>query len=242
MKMYIRKSLFILVTSFLFGQVYIAQAAVVTLSGKPGTIDNTMYSLSSETAQNSGLGDPNRAGKNNASNYFRLLIQFDLSTIPANATINSVSLQMVITNVPGSAFVTSQSLYRLTNTWSEGTGVGNGSGGQVVPGGSSWTFTYYPTTTWNSAGGDFVATASATTTVSTVLNSTTVWTGSGLVSDVQGWVNSTFANDGWILIGDEGTPQSVRGYASAEDATNPPVLTIDYTPLTPVTLSDFYAK
>lgn len=240
MKPYQRKSLVVLATLILIGLSCMAHATVVSLSGKSVCIDNTMYST--KTADNSGLGNPNRAGRNNMSNNFRLLIQYDLSTIPANATINSVSLQMTVTNVPIGATLTSQSLYRLTNTWSEGTGVGSGSGGQVVPGGSSWVFTYYPTTTWNSAGGDFIATASATTTIGTVNPSTTIWTGSGLVADVQGWVNDSTTNHGWILIGDETTSQSIRGYASAEDGTSPPVLIVNYTPATPVELSEFYME
>ncbi len=207
---------------------YEARGNTIVLSGKPLTIDANIYS--DHTADNSGAGDPNRAGENNMNTARRLLIRFDLSTVPSLVSIDSVALQMVVTNVPSGGTTVTHALFRLTNSWSEGTGIGTGSGGQIVNGGVTWSYRQYPILAWNSAGGDFVSSTSASTIVSTVVGSTTVWTGPGMTADVQGWVNGSLSNDGWIILGDETIPQTIRGYASSEDTSTPPVLTVYYTP------------
>ena len=38
----------------------------------------------------------------------------------------------------------------------------------------------------------------------------------GMVADVQGWLDQPGANFGWILIGDETGPQTVKNFASRE--------------------------
>ena len=60
-----------------------------------------------------------------------------------------------------------------------------------------------------------------------------------MVVDVQSWLDSG-SNFGWILVGDEGTDGSAKGFSSREDGTaaNRPQLTIDFTTV-PVELFKF---
>src|SRR5262249_30980983 len=79
-------------------------------------------------------------------------------------------------------------------------------------------------------GGDFSATASATTSVAAA--GSYQWTGAGLVADVQQWVNTASSNFGWILTGNESTTSTVKQFDTKENTTaaNRPVLTVDFSP------------
>jgi hypothetical protein len=52
---------------------------------------------------------------------------------------------------------------------------------------------------------------------------------SALIADVQGWVNDSSSNFGWLLVSEgEGTPETARRFATREDPINTPVLTVTY--------------
>src|SRR5205085_220999 len=85
---------------------------------------------------------------------------------------------------------------------------------------------------WNTPGGDFSNTVSASTTVTTV-NTTYDWSSNGLVADVQGWVNNPATNLGWIIRGNEVTAGKTQRFNSKQNASNSPVLTVTYVVPTP---------
>jgi hypothetical protein len=91
--------------------------------------------------------------------------------------------------------------------------------------------TFYPGSLWSNPGGDVAAAASDSLTVTGPGDY--VWNSAGLASDVHGWTSQTFANYGWMLIGDETTTKTARAFSSREGAT-PPRLVIHYSAATPV--------
>ncbi|MCL4211824.1 MAG: hypothetical protein KJZ68_14310, partial [Phycisphaerales bacterium] len=55
---------------------------------------------------------------------------------------------------------------------------------------------------------------------------------SGMVGDVQGWLDNPAANFGWVLIGNEAVSVTAKRFDSRENPVpeNRPVLIVDYTP------------
>ena len=104
---------------------------------------------------------------------------FDLSSIPSGATIISATLRMN-KNLGEAQDV---GAHRITTAWTEGTQC-DGSG---TP---NWS------TPWTNVGGDYVATAEATTSI-TATNGIYTW---DLTSLTQDWVDGTFSNYGVQLV------------------------------------------
>src|SRR5262249_31170847 len=101
----------------------------------------------------------------------------------------------------------------------------------------------YNTASWTNAGGDFVSTVSASTSVGGV-GSYTWGSTDQMVTDVQGWLDTPSSNFGWIVLGNETTASSAKRFDSRENSTaaNRPTLTIDYTSTqtaSTLALSDF---
>ncbi len=205
--------------------------------------DNTLYE-SATGATSNGAGDFFFVGRTNqASDSIRRgLIAFNFGSIPAGATINSVSLKLNMSKTPGGS--TTVALHRLTADWGEGTSNANaneGGGASSTTNDATWIHRFFSSSNWARAGGDFAATASATQSVggfgSYTWNST-----AQLVADVQGWVNTSSTNFGWVILGDESTGQTAKRFDSKENGTaaNRPELTVDYTEgssFTPISIS-----
>ncbi len=124
--------------------------------------------------------------------------------------------------------------------WGEGTSNaalagrgGEGIGIQATTGDVSWFYTFFPTQKWTTPGGDFVAIASASTSVNGV--GSYPWTGAGLTADVQQWLNSPVTNFGWIVTGNEASGDTSKEFDTKENttATARPVLTVNFTPPSP---------
>lgn len=96
----------------------------------------------------------------------------------------------------------------------------------------TWFYTSFSTQKWTTPGGDFVATASASTSVNGV--GSYKWTGTGLIADVQQWLSDPTANFGWILTGNETAGDTSKEFDTKETRTASarPTLTIDFTPPT----------
>src|SRR5439155_21950009 len=77
------------------------------------------------------------------------------------------------------------------------------------------------------AGGDFSPTISATTPVNAV-NTTYIWSGSGLIADVQGWVSNPANNFGWVILANEIDAGNAQRLNTRENSSNPPQLTVTY--------------
>jgi hypothetical protein len=157
----------------------------------------------------------------------RGLFWFDVAgAVPEGSTINSVTLTLAVPS-GNTANPSVFDLFRVIGDWSEGDNVGS-AGSLADTGEVTWNSRFHGLTLWNTPGGDFVPTASASTFVSGL--GTYTWTSLALAADVQSWLDNPASNTGWILISQsEGTAQTARRFGSREDPLNAPVLTIDFT-------------
>jgi hypothetical protein len=159
------------------------------------------------------------------------VIAFDVASgAPAEATVDSVRLILVVSNSSQSAAPTVISFHRILADWGEGSSSATGgTGAPAADGDATWLHTYYPDVFWSSPGGDFEPEASATQAVE--LEGTYSFTGAGLAADVQEWLDNPASNHGWLLRGTEETPSTARRFESKESATpaNRPSLVVDYT-------------
>jgi hypothetical protein len=197
--------------------------------------DNTLYQSIAGDISN-GAGESFFAGlvgSMGGSGIRRGLIDFDIAgNIPAGSTINSVTLSLHLSRSHSGAQTVE--LHRLSADWGEGTSNASGGPGQgapATPNDATWVYSFYNTTLWNNTGGDYdVSTVSASTSVGGVGFYT--WGSTfQMVRDVQGWLNSPGTNFGWIVLGNEVSTGSAKGFDSRENSTtgNRPTLTIDYT-------------
>ena len=90
------------------------------------------------------------------------------------------------------------------------------------PGDVTWNFAKYDTVPWTTpgGGGDFVSTESAAAVVGQDLNTAYVWGSTArTVSDVQGWLDGTLPNFGWLLRNDsETSPTTFRAFYTRDGA------------------------
>jgi FtsP/CotA-like multicopper oxidase with cupredoxin domain len=207
-----------------------ARAATVTLAPSK---DNTLYQPIAGEVSN-GAGSGFFCGRTNSSDVVRRgLIVFNIAgNIPAGSTINSVTLTLNLSKSKKNTF--DVTLHRVLADWGAAGSVGAGEQGQgaaALTGDATWVHRFYPSTSWTVAGGDYAATASATSSV-TSTNGLKSWSSSGMVADVQYWLNNPSSNFGWLIKGDETVVRSSRRFDSMENGTvaNRPQLVITYTP------------
>ena len=189
-------------------------------------------------------------GDDGMNNPKRGLIEFNIPAfVPAGATITGASLSLVLGQVAGAdATPRTIRLFDVTTNWAGGTngttgfpGPGFGGTGQGFapnPGDVTWNFSKFNTIPWNTpgGGGDFVSTESADTLVSQNLNTPYTWgSTTQMVADVQGWLDGTLSNFGWLLQNaSEGTATSFRAFYTREGAIEQsvpqfaPELTVDF--------------
>jgi len=167
----------------------------------------------------------------------RAVLEFDVAgAIPAGATIDSVTLTLFCDRV-GQTVNFNVTLNRLLAEWGEGTSnTGNSQQGRGEPAttnDATWRHTFYSTQFWGTPGGDYALTASATKAVGGT-GSYTWGSTSGMVADVQAWLNSASQNHGWVILSNETQTQTTKRFATRENATvnNRPKLVVSYTPLT----------
>lgn len=214
---------------FLIGSLSLLQGQT-TITFNP-TEDNTLYQRSNGDRSNGGgshifVGRTNQ----NSNNLRRALIRFGdiVDSIPDGATVTDVSLTINVSR----ATATNTSdvfVHRLERSWGEGTadaGDNEGSGTAATGGDATWLHAFSDTVNWTSAGGDFVETASASTSINNVGSYT--WTSADMVNDVNLWLQQADQNFGWILIGDESTAKSAKRFGSRE-GNSPATLSITYT-------------
>ena len=164
----------------------------------------------------------------------RSLLRFDLSAIPRGATVLSGTLTLVMDRSAQAAGERAITVHRLSASWGEGktrSPYQEGYGGDAASGDATARERFAGGTAWQTQGGDFVATASATRTVAAP--GTYSWGSSpGLVADLQAWVTSPTQNAGWILIGDEPlaavTTSKRFGSRTHPQVENRPKLTLRY--------------
>src|SRR3954468_23732058 len=157
------------------------------------------------------------SGANTSLQQSRGLFRFNVTGIPANATIQAVTVTLRVTQTPFSPNDSTFDLHRLLVDWGEGTGTSaNDAGRAALAGEATWNRRFHPSTTWSAVGAappvDFSNTVSAATFVQDVgtytFNSTPE-----LVADVQQWLTNPSSNFGWILISEsENVARTLRHF------------------------------
>ena len=209
--------------------------------------DNTLYETAGTPGSN-GAGIKLYVGKTAVPygpsdlvpRIRRALIQFDVagSGIPAASTIDSVCLELEVVQQPGggSARHAFLHLHQVLNSRGESgsvAGGGGGGGGTPLLGDVTWIHRFFDAQFWSNPGGDFVATSSGNTFVDGI--GVFEWRStSRVVSDVQLWLDTPGANNGWVLADGEAATDTLtaKAFASRENQAlgdKGPKLTIYYT-------------
>lgn len=224
----------------------VASADIVTLNP---VADNTLYYNETGDLSN-GSGIAMFVGMTRQSGGVggrRALVRYDVaSAVPAGATITRVEMSLTLSRGAGGNL--NIGMHRLTNSWGESTSrAGDSSGGSgdlSQPGDATWVSRFHSWTNpilWNTPGGDFVPTASATLGVGNTPGRFT-WGSSQLVSDAQGFLANPASNFGWILYAPTAGSGNAKRFMTREaSAAERPVLLIEYTIPSPGSLALFGA-
>ena len=160
----------------------------------------------------------------------RALLAFDVAaSIPQGSTITGAELTLTVLQAGAGSDNDSYALHPLEQDWGEGTSFATtGQGAPSTTGDVTWIHPFFNNSFWTNPGGDFRALSSATEKVGD--SGPVTWQStSGLVADVQAWLDDPHSDFGWILIGAESRFGSARQFASRESNSNTPLLTITFT-------------
>jgi len=181
----------------------------------------------SEYGADYNFGGEDKLGVQSFLTNMRVLVRFDLS-IPPGSTVSSATLKLYFldsgSTSPGIyAIGRTYMAYRVTHSWTEGTGGFSSDG-------VTWN-TYDGTNAWTTAGGDYTTTGGAS---ATVPSSFGVWMNWTVTDVVKAWVEDGEPNYG-LLIKDQTeyeTPALWSRYYSKEfsDDQLHPILEVTYTP------------
>jgi hypothetical protein len=177
----------------------------------------------------------------------RGLVRFDLSQIPANATVSNATLTVRVVFSAGGAN-TAFDLHRMLQPWIEGNKSGGPDkmgnlGALATDGEPDWNHRQHPSVAWGSAGGaagvDYVSTATASITVTPP--SSYIFSNATVTADVQRWVTNAASNFGWMIKSRNETSAAAgtaKRFGSREDDPNAPVLTVTFSaPAAPPTIT-----
>lgn len=182
--------------------------------------DTTIYAANPEASNGSGefllAGDGTRG-----------LVRFDVGggSIPDGSTIIDAVLTMSLAGSHGGAAAVS--VHRVDTAWGESGSNAPGdesSGAPAQQFDATWQFAAYGGALWQGPGGDFQGT-SASTSVDGI--GSYEWFGGGLIDDVQGWLDDSATNFGWLIsLGGSGLKSFVS--KDGPDAGLAPTLEITY--------------
>lgn len=140
----------------------------------------------------------------------RGLLRFDLSELPADATITSARLDISIFQ-SGSGTADTYSIHRMTAVWDENAARWDTSGS------APWT------------GGSFAGTADSSTAL-TAYSSASFPSSAAMLATVKMWHTNPASNFGWLMkINDEVAFRTARRIGTKEYPANEPKLVIQYT-------------
>jgi hypothetical protein len=199
--------------------------------------DATLYQSNDGSLAN-GAGQYLFAGRTNQNLARRAVLWFDIGAlVPSDATVTSVRLVLNVTQANGGN--RTMTVHRALSAWTTGMSdpeSTEASGAPTVAGDATWLHASADGagggTLWQSAGGDFVAAASAS--LLTTTSGLQTWTSSGLVADVQSILANPSVNLGWFILGDESVAGTARRFDSADSAAFGgivPRLEIEFTPI-----------
>ncbi len=189
------------------------ETATVTLTPSK---DNTLYESGGGTLSN-GAGDHLFAGKTNGGQIRRALLAFDVAgSVPAGARITGVVLSLNLSRTtPGAQTV---SLHRLLADWGEANSNASGQeggGAKAEPGDATWVHRFSDSDRWSRPGGDYDGAESGSAIVSGQAGYE-FGSSAQMVADVQGWVDDSGSNFGWILVGEEAQNRTTKRFDSRE--------------------------
>ncbi len=220
---------FLVILTVCYSHMMVSQTVVSIPATKDcGLYETTDGSLSNGVGQFLFVG---KLGANGSEKKRRALVQFDLTgKIPSGAQVESVKIVINVSKVNNTT-VQPTNVFRVSAAWGEGTSNGgsNGQGATSTTNDATWIHSFFNTVNWTTPGGDFSGTASSSVGIGNIgvytFNST-----STLVSDVQGWVQNSSTNFGWVIKGDEVDPKSMKVIDSRENTAtgNRPVLVVKY--------------
>ena len=218
---------------------------------EPGQ-DNTLYetAIDSGETQNelsNGAGSflfIGRTGFDGGFKRRRALLKFELAALPPGAEILAAELTLYQSKAAPGSPPASVRLHRVTQQWGEGVSEGippEGQGNFAEPGDATWHHRLYPDALWDTAGGSYADTASASATVGQELGAGTWPCTAALLADLLLWQSDPGLNFGWIMIGGEEGGQSAHRFNSREntDAVTRPRLRITYRPAGSVLIDGF---
>jgi hypothetical protein len=196
------------------------------------TADKDAFIISGSGANNNAGAETavtaGQIGADGGNTVRRGLIAFNIAgNIPAGAMILTATFNLDVVRTPTVGAVNSNfGLHQITKEWLEGTKSGV-SGSAATAGEVTWNSAKHLTTTWTTAGGDFVVTPSGSTAVTG--NGPYTWNSTpDMVTNVQSWLDSPAANYGWLLKSDNETAAfTARRFGSIEGG-EPANLTIQY--------------
>ena len=193
--------------------------------------DNALYEQP-EGALSNGVGKHIFAGRNNGELTRRGVIAFDIAgNIPQGAVIDSVALTLNVSRTQSAS--QEVQLHRLLIDWGEGgsqAGGNEGGGTPAEPGDATWLHTKFDSDRWQTPGGDYSASASASQAVQATGQYT--WGSTDeMVTDVQAWLDEPSANFGWVIIGNETDRQTAKRFDSKDnpEEANRPSLVVEFT-------------
>jgi len=181
----------------------------------PATRDATLIESADGSLAN-GAGPHLFVGRTNQvlEGRRRALLWFDLGALPPGAVVSSARLVLEMSQSHAGPVPIGP--HRVIGAWSEGAAYAEGgSGAPAGSGDATWLHGSYEAKPWAAPGGDFVETPSALQNVAET--GVYTWHGPGLAQDVQRWLDDPASNRGWILIGDETHPGSVKRFAAREN-------------------------
>ncbi len=228
-----RKILLLLVfilTSFIsLPQISNAVTITDTISA---SMDNTLYEDEFGSLSN-GLGTHFFTGKTGTGSIRRGLLLFSVeNSIPVDAIITSVRLQLHMSMSAGTSGSRRIELHRALKYWGEGSSfadIGEGIGAPSEPNDATWIHSMYASEFWINPGGDFDSSSSGNTNVDAV--GYYEWSTMGMINDVTYWINNSFYNNGWVLKGDENNSPTAKRFDTKDnpDSSLRPKLIVTYT-------------
>lgn len=203
---------------FCAGGSPVARAAesVVGLDGESAR-DTSIYA---DQPDRSNGGHPFLYAGATGSSIRRCLIQFDLQSIPRQASVTGATVRLTI-NQSG-AFASDDDAYRLHRLladWGEGAAnspIPGGNGASSEEGDATWLANRHLQSQWADPGGDFAPEPSAEAAAPEEAGGDLVFSSDALAEDIRNWIANPDLNHGWILIGEESTGRTSRRFVSSE--------------------------
>jgi hypothetical protein len=196
--------------------------------------DNTLYEDDEGTLSN-GSGEHfftgKASGRVNDGAIRRGLIAFEsLAAIPPGSLI--LNAELILHMSRGTSGTQPVTLHKIQSNWGEGASDApgqEGGGTSAMLEDATWLHSFFADKFWQTPGGDFSATSSASTMVGSV--GSYIWSGSGVTNDVRGWFDNPDNNFGWILVNESSNKTSKR-FDSRENGTAEfrPKLMVTYVP------------